>query len=212
MRVYGNVIDTQGQSSPWIFSERFIPLKRDSSPRAFTALSNSQRGLWTVTLRQFPWGSFSEAILKNSSNFKKGNPWILHHDTTPAHTVIVIQQLLKKHIILMIPQENLNRHSKEKVFQQQMKRRRNRRTSTRGKHWRLNNQDFLLFNFTSQLWKSRQLMLGRCAIRTILMRQTILRAHYKQISIRMKWLEMEKVKQSKYFSFDTNKTVIRSIH
>ncbi|UYV85044.1 hypothetical protein LAZ67_X004391 [Cordylochernes scorpioides] len=116
--VYGYDVETKAQSSQWKLPHEPRPKKARqvrSNVKVLLTVFFDCRGV--VHHEFLPQGrtvnkeyylqvmrNFREAIRQKSPDLWKNKNWLLHHDNAPAHTSLLVRDLLAKNNTLMMPQ------------------------------------------------------------------------------------------------------------
>ncbi|UYV84478.1 hypothetical protein LAZ67_X002338 [Cordylochernes scorpioides] len=98
--VYGYDVETKAQSSQW-------KLPHEPRPKKARQVRSNVKVLLTVFFdfrgvvhHEF----FPQAIRQKRPDLWKNKNWLLHHDNAPAHTSLLVRDLLAKNNTLMMPQ------------------------------------------------------------------------------------------------------------
>ncbi|UYV75886.1 hypothetical protein LAZ67_13001676 [Cordylochernes scorpioides] len=117
--VYGYDVETKAQSSQWKLPHEPRPKKArqvGSNVKVLLTVFSDCRGV--VHHEFFPQGravnkeyylqvmrNLREAIRQKRPDLWKNKNWLLHHDNAPAHTSLLVRDLLAKNNTLMMPQQ-----------------------------------------------------------------------------------------------------------
>ncbi|UYV67597.1 hypothetical protein LAZ67_5001331 [Cordylochernes scorpioides] len=96
--VYGYDVETKAQSSQWKLPHEPRP-KKARQVRSNVKGRTANKEFYLQVMR-----NLREAIRQKRPDLWKNKNWLLHHDNAPAHTSLLVRDLLAKNNTLMMPQ------------------------------------------------------------------------------------------------------------